>query len=437
LAFRLAAAKLDGDLDGGCSIASQVLSAPVPTTEPHGSAAAMLRPVALLSLGAATLQLGQLPAAGRHLHDALGLARQRDMGRAEISAASHLAAWHAARGHLHEAVRSAGEALELGHRLGLGQLADLGWGRLALAEAYFHWDRLEDSGRCADAAVDNSCGDRLMQLWGTILQARIRIAAGRLEDAHTILRAARREMVTTDLPSPIRRALSLVDGELRLACGDLGGAREHLAAWHGVEPLPAQTAVLEGSVLLAEGRPGAAAAAVAPYLADRDEVTSLTSRAWAGLVSALAGQALGNREQTMRGLDVALEVAEEQDLRRCFTAGGHAVRALLESMAPMMFAYSPVAAVLTATLPAEASGSQRPRRTPPGTVPAGSLIQPLTSRELTVLRYLQGTLSHVEIAALLYISVNTVKTHVKNIYRKLDASRRKDAIRRGHELRLL
>ena len=54
-----------------------------------------------------------------------------------------------------------------------------------------------------------------------------------------------------------------------------------------------------------------------------------------------------------------------------------------------------------------------------------------------MLRYLQGTLSHVEIAALLYISVNTVKTHVKNIYRKLGADRRKEAVRLARELRLL
>jgi LuxR family maltose regulon positive regulatory protein len=64
-------------------------------------------------------------------------------------------------------------------------------------------------------------------------------------------------------------------------------------------------------------------------------------------------------------------------------------------------------------------------------------VEPLTSRERTVLRYLQGTLSHVEIAALLYISVNTVKTHVKNIYRKLGADRRKEAVRLARELRLL
>jgi LuxR family maltose regulon positive regulatory protein len=104
----------------------------------------------------------------------------------------------------------------------------------------------------------------------------------------------------------------------------------------------------------------------------------------------------------------------------------------------MMLAYSPVASVLTATIdPAATDPLLRPGGPPPGSVPAGSVVPPLTSRELTVLRYLQGTLSHVEIAALLYISVNTVKTHVKNIYAKLGANRRRDAIRRGHELRLL
>jgi LuxR family maltose regulon positive regulatory protein len=67
----------------------------------------------------------------------------------------------------------------------------------------------------------------------------------------------------------------------------------------------------------------------------------------------------------------------------------------------------------------------------------GDLIEPLTERELTVLRYLQETLSNVEIASILYVSVNTVKTHVKNIYRKLQAGRRREAVQRARQLRLL
>jgi len=62
------------------------------------------------------------------------------------------------------------------------------------------------------------------------------------------------------------------------------------------------------------------------------------------------------------------------------------------------------------------------------------LVEALTERESVVLRYLDSTFSTAEIAGLLSVSTNTVKTHVKNVYRKLDVSRRRDAVRRGREL---
>jgi LuxR family maltose regulon positive regulatory protein len=74
---------------------------------------------------------------------------------------------------------------------------------------------------------------------------------------------------------------------------------------------------------------------------------------------------------------------------------------------------------------------------PPQRDPSGFPSQPLTDRELTVLRYLQSMLSNVEIAGELFLSVNTVKTHVRNIYRKFDVATRRDAVRRARELRLL
>jgi LuxR family maltose regulon positive regulatory protein len=437
-ALELTAARLEGDMDGVYALASQLLATPAPGAEPAAGTPAMLHPLALLSRGAAELQRGELPAAERDLRDALALTRRRGMGRAEISVASHLAACHAARGSLRQAARCAAEALDHANRLGLAQLLDLGWSRLALAETYFEANRLEDAERCASAAVNGSRGDRLIQLWGTILQTRIRTASGRPDDAHRMVQAAAREMVTTDLPTPIRSALSLVEGELRLAYGDLVGAHELVQACRAAGALPAPAAVLEGSVLLAQGRPALAATAVEPYVAAHDDSTSRTYQAWAGLVSALAAQGLGHRDHTTRGLETALRMAEEEDLRRGFAAGGHRLRALIESVAPTMPVYPPVTAALTATL--DAAMQERgpyPSRNGPDAVPAGSAMPPLTDRELTVLRYLQGTLSHVEIAALLYISVNTVKTHVKNIYAKLGATRRKDAIRRGRELRLL
>ena len=54
-----------------------------------------------------------------------------------------------------------------------------------------------------------------------------------------------------------------------------------------------------------------------------------------------------------------------------------------------------------------------------------------------VLRYLSAHLSTEEIARSMYVSVNTVKTHVRGVLRKLAVSRRNEAVRRGHELGLV
>jgi LuxR family maltose regulon positive regulatory protein len=70
------------------------------------------------------------------------------------------------------------------------------------------------------------------------------------------------------------------------------------------------------------------------------------------------------------------------------------------------------------------------RRTP-------SLIEPLTEREQAVLRFLTTTMSTAEIADELYLSVNTIKTHLAAIYRKLAASKRREAVLRARELELL
>ena len=68
---------------------------------------------------------------------------------------------------------------------------------------------------------------------------------------------------------------------------------------------------------------------------------------------------------------------------------------------------------------------------------AAPLLEPLSDRELTVLRYLPTMMSNAEIAAEMFVSVNTVKTHLKHVYRKLDVTDRRDCVRRGRELRLL
>ena len=65
------------------------------------------------------------------------------------------------------------------------------------------------------------------------------------------------------------------------------------------------------------------------------------------------------------------------------------------------------------------------------------MAEPLSEREQAILRYLPTMMSNQEIAGELFVSVNTVKTHVKSIYRKLEVSSRREAVARARQLRLI
>jgi LuxR family transcriptional regulator, maltose regulon positive regulatory protein len=438
LALGLAEARLTGDLEKVVELGGALLSGLGDPDDPE-AADRESRTFGLITVGRARLQLGDLTEAGRQLCEGLRLAGQTDLGAAQVSAGGHVALWYAARGRLHAAMRVGQDTLALAERLGLTRALDLGWVRVALAEVYYQWDRLGEAQRMAGEAIDYAHGDSQMLVSALLLQARVWSAAGRLCEAHETLLHARQEAAGGRVVGPLHRALGLVDAELRLAGGDLAAARRVLDGGPGDDPLTPWAAAISAALLLAEGKAAAAAATVAPYLGE--DSPSLTWRAQAALLNALAGKVLGDRARVARGLDVALEAAEEEGFRRMFVAGGHPLRELIVAVAPTMGVYRLVATDLVR--PAEgAVGASEPgwlgsSMTPNKVWTGGALVEPLTERELTVLRYLQGDLSNVEIASILYVSVNTIKTHVKNIYRKLNAVRRRDAVQRGRELRLL
>ena len=65
------------------------------------------------------------------------------------------------------------------------------------------------------------------------------------------------------------------------------------------------------------------------------------------------------------------------------------------------------------------------------------MIEPLTEREREVLRHVPGMMTTAEVASEMYISVNTVKTHLKSIHRKLATGHRREAVRRVRQLELI
>ena len=65
------------------------------------------------------------------------------------------------------------------------------------------------------------------------------------------------------------------------------------------------------------------------------------------------------------------------------------------------------------------------------------MVEPLTEREREVLLHVSGMLNTAEVASTMYISINTVKSHLKSIYRKLAAAHRGEAVRRARQLELI
>ena len=87
--------------------------------------------------------------------------------------------------------------------------------------------------------------------------------------------------------------------------------------------------------------------------------------------------------------------------------------------------------------PAALAAVPAQRRQPSADEQPPLVVERLSEREREVLTLLSGMLSTAEIASEMYLSVNTVKTHLRSIYRKLSAAHRGEAVRRARQLHLI
>ena len=161
------------------------------------------------------------------------------------------------------------------------------------------------------------------------------------------------------------------------------------------------------------------------------------------ILKALALPASGNPEGAQAELVQALRLAEPGGYLRTFVDEGAPMQALLEGCRtrlasnPRLTAYiDRLLTAFTAPQPESPSRTEAVEKRGPRVQGAG-LVEQLTERELDVLRLLNAGLTSNEIAVELYLSVHTVRTHIKSIYGKLNASRRIEAIDRARELNLI
>jgi LuxR family maltose regulon positive regulatory protein len=180
----------------------------------------------------------------------------------------------------------------------------------------------------------------------------------------------------------------------------------------------------EAMLLLAQGDSEGALTALQPCLAG--VAVTLHDQVCALVTAAIAERRIGHSEHAADRLTVALGLAEPQRMYRPFLDGGGAARsALTVLIRPVGQGAAFAAKVLQRFDMAPAHGLQT------------AVTAPLTSSELAVLRFLPSHMTNQEIAEALFLSINTVKTHLRSVYRKLNVTTRREAIARGGKLGLL
>jgi LuxR family transcriptional regulator, maltose regulon positive regulatory protein len=198
--------------------------------------------------------------------------------------------------------------------------------------------------------------------------------------------------------------------------------------------------VTRAHILAVQGGPAAQQALAVLDILTRTAARTRNGRAMIKLqaLRAVALEALGRHDDAESALRQAVDLAAPGGFVRVFLDIGPRLQAILERLARATAAPS-YAQILLAAFPTPGAGDHNPsagsQRRPP--VVAGSLVEPLTRRELEIMTLLGEPISPKEMAARLDISYLTVKRHLLDIYAKLNVSSRWDAVAKATELGIL
>lgn len=262
--------------------------------------------------------------------------------------------------------------------------------------------------------------------------ARLLLAEGDLDSAATTLREAQ-TLIQAGAPGWLRPGLLARQVQYLLATGRLSEAESALAqsgitagsqvvhATDEVQLAHVRTLLQRGTV--AELKEGAQLAARILTLAESGQRNNTSIQAL--VLGAIIYEQLGEAKTAAAWLERALALAEPEGYIRIFVDEGAVVAGILQRLAKSTYGHALLAAFPT---------QQKPT---PSSHPANDLIEPLSERELEVLRLLARGLKYAEMAEQLFVSVNTVRYHIKSVYGKLGVDKQAKAIERARELGLI
>jgi LuxR family maltose regulon positive regulatory protein len=388
-----------------------------------------LRALALIDLGIAELWTARFDEADRHLEQGVALAHRIGRPYLEITGLAYWAQLVSWRSFPLGAERGM-QAIELARRHGWTEEPVTGVAHLAHGMAMVALGRLEEGERSLEHAertlrteAEPAAGMRLHYARGLL-----EFISGRHDAALGAFRTAERlaKVLVTEHTLAMRLRSHMLQTLVRV--GETQRVEQALAGMDGQERDSAEMRNAIAVSRLAQDDPQAATVALAPVI---DGSASLVNaslwivQAW--LLEAIARDALGDAGAARRALERALDLAKPESLLFPFLfdpAPGLLERHRRHGTAHAVM-ISEILNVLAGRKPAASPGT------------AERLREPLSQSEIRVLRYLPTKLSAPEIADQLYVSVNTVKTHMRHLYDKLGAHRRHEAVEQARALGLL
>jgi LuxR family transcriptional regulator, maltose regulon positive regulatory protein len=300
---------------------------------------------------------------------------------------------------------------------------------LTAAQLALERDELRSAGELLDsldaASFDWLPGEPDLDVLRMLVRARVALAGGDTPGARSIA------LLLHDRCGPHLPPVGALDADIALQASDIPVAAEVLGAADR-QASGAEHIAATARLLLAQGDPAAALdmatkcldGSAAPDGTVRNRITAL-------LTATIANRRLSAHADAAALLEQALMIAEPHDAYRPFLDFGGAIHSAIAIMVPPA---SPAAAFaarvqerFVCQLPPKAAGNGS----------AGDAGPPLTASEMAVLRLLHSHLTNQEIADALFLSVNTIKTHLRSTYHKLGVTSRRDAVARGRRLQLL
>jgi LuxR family transcriptional regulator, maltose regulon positive regulatory protein len=426
--LKLSLARRRGNLAGVLEQAKFLASPVTGQSDDDIAVGSELRAVALMNLGIVEAWSQGLPDAERHLQEGADLARQ--IGRPYLEVACLAQLGFASRIRSFAITRERCQAaIALADRHGWGAEPVIAPALVTLAGNLVWTGEFDESERWlqrAELALQTDAGPGIRQLLH-LATGRLYDGRGRHHEALAEIRAA--EQLQSQLAGP-HAMTSQVTGWMLATQARAGMASQACASLEALTDERANAGEIRNAravICLVEGDPAAALDALAKVLDGTAPVVGYVTLVETQLLAGLAHRELGDQRAANQAAERALGLAEPDRLVLPFVMTGS--RELLEALPRHETVHAALLAAILDVLHGSSLAAQDQSSSPPS--------EDLSPSELRVLRYLPTNLSRPEIASELSVSVNTVNTHVRNIYAKLQARDRSSAVQRARELRLL